>query len=470
MTSQVTGLDEWADVIRRHPVTGRLSVADVYLKAGMRTPALDLYLEALVHADGVTKVRVASLYANLLTLEGRLEDAKAIFERVAEVTEGDGLPMCVPVTGLAGFVRSHGRSEELGAGRPPHRLGLPSYWPASTGRTVPAPSPPPVHHLVERVWVTAGSALLMCEDGTAGAVAGLDDDAAASYAHMDAGLVGVFGDVAVRRSATSSLRLDEAVLLDGPATRNWYHWLVDSLGAVHWIEVADIAPDVPLLVHEDVAASSNHVAALRRLTDRPLVAADGGTRTMVDRLHVVQGRIRVPFDLLPGVDLIPDGYALPPDELARHATALGAPSRAATSGRHVFISRRDATVSRLANADEVEDVAVARGFEVVRPADLTFEEQGELFATASVVLGPTGAAFANLLLAPPGVLAIGLQVVVPGRRFDFPAFTALAAARRQRLVHVPGLPSRVDADRFWNSPVEIDLPLLGAALDDLLGG
>jgi capsular polysaccharide biosynthesis protein len=66
----------------------------------------------------------------------------------------------------------------------------------------------------------------------------------------------------------------------------------------------------------------------------------------------------------------------------------------------IFI-RRNSDYRNINNAAEIEALLVAKGFFVIEPEKLTFLEQVEYFSNAEVVVGATGAAFANLIFCAP---------------------------------------------------------------------
>lgn len=58
------------------------------------------------------------------------------------------------------------------------------------------------------------------------------------------------------------------------------------------------------------------------------------------------------------------------------------------------------------NQTEVQRIFEQHGFETIYPERLDFQSARELFSQAEIIAGPTGAAFANLLLCPPGTTAL----------------------------------------------------------------
>ena len=52
---------------------------------------------------------------------------------------------------------------------------------------------------------------------------------------------------------------------------------------------------------------------------------------------------------------------------------------------------------RLLNEEEIARIASEQGFEIIRAEELAFENQVMLFSEASVITGPHGAGFVNMV-------------------------------------------------------------------------
>jgi hypothetical protein len=86
--------------------------------------------------------------------------------------------------------------------------------------------------------------------------------------------------------------------------------------------------------------------------------------------------------------------------------------------RRIYVSRRKSARS-LPNEIEVESQLEARGFEVVFSEDLTWIQQVQIFAEASLVIGPHGAGLANAVFMEPGSVLIEiLQDSYPNNCFE----------------------------------------------------
>ena len=74
--------------------------------------------------------------------------------------------------------------------------------------------------------------------------------------------------------------------------------------------------------------------------------------------------------------------------------------------RRLYLSRRGAATRRLLNENEIFRFLQTFGFESVELSSLSVAQQAELFAEAELIVGPSGAAFANLVFAAPGTHVI----------------------------------------------------------------
>jgi len=195
--------------------------------------------------------------------------------------------------------------------------------------------------------------------------------------------------------------IDEGILIAGRNDDNWYQFLVFYLPRV--LDIPDTIPaDVPLLVTRRTLPGG--IEALMELTDRPLRYIDPGESQRVKRLHVGP----------PVGNMRDDGY----DDWSKALTASLPPLRALRArwgvdvprvgrGRRIFL-HRNAARRGVVNGEEIATVAREAGLEFIDPATLSFAEQREIFSSAELVVGATGAVMANYLLMRPGARIVGL--------------------------------------------------------------
>lgn len=77
--------------------------------------------------------------------------------------------------------------------------------------------------------------------------------------------------------------------------------------------------------------------------------------------------------------------------------------------RRLLISRHDALKRRVSNESALRAALERDGFETLALGELTFQQQAAVFANAEIVVGPHGAALANLLFATAGTAVVELQ-------------------------------------------------------------
>lgn len=76
------------------------------------------------------------------------------------------------------------------------------------------------------------------------------------------------------------------------------------------------------------------------------------------------------------------------------------------SAKMIYVSRRNIEKRRLQSEAALELALQKAGYRIVCPETMSAKEQIAVFAAADVIVGPTGAAFANVLYAKPGARII----------------------------------------------------------------
>jgi capsular polysaccharide biosynthesis protein len=77
--------------------------------------------------------------------------------------------------------------------------------------------------------------------------------------------------------------------------------------------------------------------------------------------------------------------------------------------RRFYLSRARAAFRRIANENEISQVLRQRNFEIVEAENLSWREQANLFAGASVIVAPHGAALANIAFCKPGTRVVEIS-------------------------------------------------------------
>ncbi len=213
--------------------------------------------------------------------------------------------------------------------------------------------------------------------------------------------------------------VEEALSLVGSVSSNYIHWLTENLPKLAVLQADPATRGLPLLV--DKGLHPNLLRSLRVLDgqERPLIEVAKWEVVRVHRLVTATPVSYVPFEFQPQLQLrermiTPDFALYSPDALdqVRRTIVARLADPAAATGRRLYL-RRGAKSRPMANAAEVEALVRSLGFEVVDPGTLDFDAQVQLFSGASVVVGQGGAAFGNILFAPPGCHVVILTTWSP---------------------------------------------------------
>jgi capsular polysaccharide biosynthesis protein len=217
--------------------------------------------------------------------------------------------------------------------------------------------------------------------------------------------------------------IGRSMLLGG--SRNYAHWMLDVVPRLSFIAEADRAMSAgvgaasapcPIIINRDRASFQDQTLELLGIGRERLVELDyPATYVLQDCLIPCTGS---------GIGTNPltmqqDAMRWVRDALWKKLGLRPRRIDAPKDGRRLFVSRlaEGADRMRLMNHADIIERARRLGFEVVNPAGLSVADQVRIFAEASVVTGPHGAGFANMVFAPPG--AALLELMGPRVNLDY---------------------------------------------------
>lgn len=178
------------------------------------------------------------------------------------------------------------------------------------------------------------------------------------------------------------------------APRNYYEWMFGVLPRLSVIEQFAELESIPLLLPPRLTAYQQKSLELLGVPAARMVPFDGRCWE-VDRLYYPE-------------HLSPIGSPSPHAVRWLQARLMPKTTASRKRRRRLYVTRRDASQRMLLNEGEVIGHLLTAGFEVICPGELSLTDQIAAFAEADVVVGPHGAAFANMLFAPAGATLIEL--------------------------------------------------------------
>jgi capsular polysaccharide biosynthesis protein len=153
----------------------------------------------------------------------------------------------------------------------------------------------------------------------------------------------------------------------------------------------------------------------------------------------------------------------------------GMPKAASPGGERVFLTRERGLWRECVNADELEDVFVRRGYDVLRPEMFSLPEQAALFREAKVVAGFIGSQLYGQLFSPDPLDVVGFVNTTYSSNNEYLLATALGHTLHQ--FWCPERPGTRTEDitgrrllamhHDYEFDFERDLPALSALLDRL---
>ena len=190
--------------------------------------------------------------------------------------------------------------------------------------------------------------------------------------------------------------ISEGIFLGGNGSFNYYHFLLEILPKLQFVDEANL----PLLVSQDVSTTPSFLEALKAVVgSRPIVYLQKEVVYYVRRLVQIDSPIACPFNLR-------DGYVMEVADFHTRVESIKfvrsklmriSDNLRSEFPKNVFLARKAGR--RSYNQEEAYEVAKAYGFEPVFMEELSLGQQIHCISKAEMIVGPTGAAWTNLLFA-----------------------------------------------------------------------
>lgn len=193
--------------------------------------------------------------------------------------------------------------------------------------------------------------------------------------------------------------IEQAIHFAKDHSKNYFHWLVECLPRLSLISHLD--KNIPLLVDADLYPQAFEALKLLNIDNRELI-----------KLHKSKNYIVKTLFYPSQLSEVHDNYGEP----NYHKDAIYSPkainyvrdsvfkalniSDNKKKSRKLFVSRKTSDYRQLLNSTEIEDILVAKDFEIIFPENLSFFAQVKIFSEAEVIIGQSGAGMANIIFAP----------------------------------------------------------------------
>lgn len=245
------------------------------------------------------------------------------------------------------------------------------------------------------------------------------------------------------RSPDSVLELDSPSSIRHPYDYNYYHVVIDCIGAIALME------ECGLLEVAVIGPGFAQSKPFDFLTSRGMVSAHGW---VVQEHQWIRAKSSVTFATLSTES---ESFL----RTLKFIEMFAPERRRVSSGIKLYLTRDTGNGRNLRNDAALRRALAGRGFTIVDPGALAWQEQIDLFRSASHVVGVHGAAFTNILFRAGDGLRV-VEIQQPGGNEEY--FGVLANALEFDRTVVAGTNANEEGNR---ATFEVDIDTVLAAVD-----
>lgn len=264
---------------------------------------------------------------------------------------------------------------------------------------------PPVYiSKLSDAYVTGGSGIVIMPDNT------VLSDELFSFSNDDYGIKSRYilytyqNKVLVEIDERSTKPINEGILLATDHDLNYFHWIVEVLPKLLFVNTINEFRGIPLLVTEGL--HNNMLTALKKInvTNREIINLKSNSTHHVSHLIVPSGLSRI-NDRYSGSPIFGQDMVFSNQWLSHLSNKLRI-NPTEKPWRKLYLTRKTQGRHALLNSNKVEELLIRHGYEAISLENATFDYQLNIFSQAKSIIAPTGAALTNLLFCQPGTEAI----------------------------------------------------------------
>lgn len=242
-----------------------------------------------------------------------------------------------------------------------------------------------------------------------------------------------------------AIKVKSAINLLGQNAGNYAHWLTEILPKLVIANKYEAFKDQALLVDGWIHANLHESINWLRGNEKPVIYVNRWQAVEADQLIDISlpgYEPYIPHELLAKERPIYvnsfSRYAL--DLLRKECHMLARCESLPTGTKYIYLKRsaKSSNVRRVVNIDELELILAEHGFQFIEAETLSFKQQVSACLNAEIIVGPVGAALANIIFAPKGCKVLALAPYYSSGNYYY--YSNLAAALGHELGYILGLP------------------------------
>lgn len=287
------------------------------------------------------------------------------------------------------------------------------------------------------------------------------------YAQYSAAFLTAHGSVNALVRKYSSIQIERGIAIVGSNDTNYYHWVIEVLSKFQFIaELPEEYDDFPILISEQALKIDSIQAYISYFSiSRKIIYLQSCIEYQVDDLLFISSANYFVANLRSGQHWSAESNFVREDSLKYlRNSALKALDNEAENitPLRVFLARKG--IIRDYNQAEVFDLLYHYGFEAVYLEDLNLLQQVKLMQNAEVIVGPTGAAWTNLIFCNPGTRALCWMAEEIG---DFACFSNLAQFSGVNMEYFCYQAAKKDSRELYHTNYFVDLNLIKHWLENI---
>jgi capsular polysaccharide biosynthesis protein len=249
---------------------------------------------------------------------------------------------------------------------------------------------------------------------------------------------------------TKTETLPSGIIINCSNEVNYYHWMIDALAQLQFCEELPAAyADHPILI----SATSQKMEAVRSMIEsiaprrRMVFLKNLCTYVVTDLLYISQPNNMLPHLRHGSCYEARYAFARPESVLFLREKGLHLSRAIDTSNRprRIILARRGSL--RQYNQEELISMGQSYGFSPIYLEDMPFAEQVAIVANATMIIGPSGAAWTNLLFASSEARGLCWAAAEQGDASCFSNLAAIVGMKLDHLAYAGG----TDNTRFLHS-------------------
>ena len=197
---------------------------------------------------------------------------------------------------------------------------------------------------------------------------------------------------------------DTGISLLGFASYNYYHLTIEILSRMKYVDSIPEFRGYPIFIDAVVRTIPQYKQLLYAINvfNHPIIYVEENENVKVKNLIWPSYNTWMPINVRERNQIRVDDFVVASSALENIRETVKDYIKPIIPGKRIFISRKNTNSSRLDNEKEMRNLFRNHGFEIVDPVEMSFLDQVELFSSADVVAGASGAALTNVVYCNPG--------------------------------------------------------------------